>query len=759
MPYKIAPLILSPGKKANTTCDIYIAQPDAHRESLAGKLFIIAEIELAKISSLKIINFLASTLNHNYYQNEKILLMEKMPDLTVEHIFESALAKTNAGFSEFIRNEKIKIKMSSLHITVGTIHENTLYFSTMGKNKVLFIHKNNQTDKNTLNSNKTAAKYSLSDITKQSASAAGTAERKTRLFGYVVSGQIPEKGHFLIANEALPEYISNKQLIQILTTLPPLSAVEQIKNILSRINAYVSFLGLIIKSTSYEKITAEPDSSRPTTNDSITTLLQTEDATENLLAPSGIINFKKWLGFLSKQKSDQIAKKPGGKLLLKDKIFVKKKTYLAINKISPILKNILSYLANAIIYLAKLIISRKKLTAALNRTADKLKQSIGKITLALARLNKKRKALLVLAAVLILFFIGNLYYLQKKNTKLEDDNKYAELTALIERKQNQAEANLLYSNENGAGKLFSEIEALLKNFPQETEAQKQKLIEFQNKFTAQLEKIRHVAKIDNFEILANLNSLTAQADPDNIIFIKETNKIYSADTGQQTIYILDITNNLITSVADLGKDLNNLRHGALANASTIYYYNNDNIAALDASRDEFTYLPINIPAGAIQSIKTYNEKIYALNSDTSQIYRYNRSGSNLSKPYSWIQTPLDLSGAVDMSIDGHIYVLKNNGEVIKLLRGKKIDFNLEKIEPALDRADKIYVSPEQKYIYILDHAGKRLIIFDKTGQFILQYQSPRFDDVKDFAIDEINKKIYLLNANMIINFAAAHFEE
>ena len=56
MYYKLAPLALTPGKNASTTSDVFIAQPDSTKESLAGKLFVLIEIEGRKQENLKIIN-------------------------------------------------------------------------------------------------------------------------------------------------------------------------------------------------------------------------------------------------------------------------------------------------------------------------------------------------------------------------------------------------------------------------------------------------------------------------------------------------------------------------------------------------------------------------------------------------------------------------------------------------------------------------------------------------------------------------------
>ena len=71
------------------------------------------------------------------------------------------------------------------------------------------------------------------------------------------------------------------------------------------------------------------------------------------------------------------------------------------------------------------------------------------------------------------------------------------------------------------------------------------------------------------------------------------------------------------------------------------------------------------------------------------------------------------------------------------------------VEPPLTQPAKITVSPEQNYFYVLEPLNKRLVVFDKTGKFINQYTGDKFDNLKDFQIDEKNKKIYLLNGAIV----------
>ena len=121
--------MLTPPQRNQSALEIYVAQPDADKEALSGKLFALMEIESNKAAGLKIINFLINTLNHNYYQNEKMILRERVNAIKVEHIFESALAKTNKKLAEFLRAEKITLNPDILNLTVGVVCNDSLHFA------------------------------------------------------------------------------------------------------------------------------------------------------------------------------------------------------------------------------------------------------------------------------------------------------------------------------------------------------------------------------------------------------------------------------------------------------------------------------------------------------------------------------------------------------------------------------------------------------------------------------------------------------
>ena len=134
MNYKFAQLLQTPGKTSKSVSEVYIAQPDSHKEELAGKLFVLIEINHNNAASLKIVHYLTDSIVQNFYQNDKLLLREKIPNLKIEHIFETSLAKTNKQFSDFLKTEKINISLEDINITAGIIFQNELYTANNGKN-------------------------------------------------------------------------------------------------------------------------------------------------------------------------------------------------------------------------------------------------------------------------------------------------------------------------------------------------------------------------------------------------------------------------------------------------------------------------------------------------------------------------------------------------------------------------------------------------------------------------------------------------
>ncbi len=739
MNYRFAQLIQTP-KISKTIADIYIAQPDARKEKLAGRLFVLIEINSNNVNNVKIINFLIDTIVQNFYQNEKLYLREKIPSLTLEHIFETGLAKTNKYFLDFLHKEKITIDWNDINITVGLIFNNEIYLATNGKNIAFLIYPKADNIK----------EYAI--MTALRPTKKSDNPKQQRLFSNVISGHIPNKASFFLSNETLPEYISTKQLINIISTLPPANAIEQIKNTLSDINAYVSFLGIIIKNTKIEIFSNQQNQVTQSASRSVESLNKTETATESLLTPSGMINIKKWIKLLfSRNQLPAINKQNKQTLFLKDKIFVKKRSIT--KKIKNIVLKTSALILKIIIYFYHNIKNKKLF--------KKLPTNLNFIKLLFIKL-KQKKFLLGLSLIFILAFLAGLYSTNKQQHLSADKKKYNEIIKTIEQKQNQVEANLLYSNDEGAKKLFDEINYLLAELPQNDEEQQVNYQKFKNKFDKQLEKIRRITKLNSAEKIADFRELNSQAQVKNIVLLKNTGQIYADDPQHKSIYVLDLLDKMTTTITELEQSINNLHSPTLINNqkhTIIYYLNNNNIVSLNTKENSFK--TFNLPLATtdhISGLASYNNKLYLLDNTQNNIYRYQKNEQTMGQPRAWLQDNSKLSQAIDIAIDGHIYILNQDSSVWQMLNGHKTNFHLENCDPPLSHATKIKTTQDSDYLYILEPDTNRLLVYDKTGQFVMQYLEDRLNNLTDFAINQTEKIIYFLSNNQIYKYPAIHLK-
>lgn len=168
------------------------------------------------------------------------------------------------------------------------------------------------------------------------------------------------------------------------------------------------------------------------------------------------------------------------------------------------------------------------------------------------------------------------------------------------------------------------------------------------------------------------------------------------------------------------------------------------------------------PAGWVtgSDIKTYLRYLYVLSPERKQIYKYERLSSKYGPPAEY-NVNGDLSGALDMTIVGPVYVLRDTStpdkagerDVIKLLRGEKQTFNIRNLPPgALKGVATIFKSSPTGNFYFLDPDGKRIIVTTNDGDlgdslYLKQYvlDSDQVGKLKDLYVDTDDSRLYVLD--------------
>ena len=372
------------------------------------------------------------------------------------------------------------------------------------------------------------------------------------------------------------------------------------------------------------------------------------------------------------------------------------------------------------------------------------------------RKNWITKILLVAFVVCALGFMTSLIILNHNQKIALEKKEYAKtLTELENEKEQLAIAMLSSASEapKEVYKKFEEIELILDKLPRKTEQQEES---FQFLYSEHIQKRNEFYKITD---------LTEPLELVDLSLIDEDVQTQGCAKINDNLYVFNPKNNYIYAI-DLQKKEAEIINKASANVGyleKIYQWDNDSLVGYDKNQNLIEFNTIDnelslltlitdYKTDEVTDMQIYNRRLYVLRPSINQIYKYQKIMDGFGKEEGWIKNEnVDISESLSLTIDGAIYILQKNGQIIKLYEGQRTNFNLNEIRPklSLEKGGKIFTNDELDNLYVLDKGTQRIIVLNKTGGLIQQFISDSFNELKDFAVSDKENKIWALNKSKI----------
>ncbi len=168
-------------------------------------------------------------------------------------------------------------------------------------------------------------------------------------------------------------------------------------------------------------------------------------------------------------------------------------------------------------------------------------------------------------------------------------------------------------------------------------------------------------------------------------------------------------------------------------------------ALLEVSKTEASYAKTDDSAGwkpGTNNIGFYDRNIYLLSPQNNEIYKYKRGQDSYSAPSAYNKNS-DLSDAIDLAIDGNIFVLKSGGKVLKLLKGVEQEFEIKNAPKNFSSATEITTSVDSDLLLFLSPTEKTVFVFKKNNNSAI-YK-------KQIVIDVENEELFGLAIDPEIN--------
>lgn len=659
----------------------------------------------------------------------KIFKTKSIRKETIEELFEKSIKDLNSYIHDLIHLSNIPINLNGLHAVIGILLDNDLFITQRGFVHGFFLFKGNESD------------YKLVDILKPAA----IEPNEEIIFTDIINGHLECDQAILFSNQSIGNYLTEFNIKKILT-LDGITS-NAINAHLKEMTNNENFCGVIVKNIKIDSNTKQkPKSiqektSTATPNTSISRLENTRNKTQELLMPSLFPKIKDFLSHAIKkiqrkkisQESQSYKKQYQTNKRISFQIFLKK-----IRPLITLIANTIKTIYNKI----KKIRPENTEKAIPPNTKFNIKNHLTK---------SKIQVLFILTLIILIVISGFVIRTQRIHasnkamfnsiTQKIDDNILKAESALIQKADERANLHI-----QEALTQITKINETLSKFitPEVNEKYDKKITELFNA-------VNHIRIIAEPEILIDLSNELTGNSINGFELFKDIAYIYT--NNNPYLALVNIEDQKVTLV-NTNEEISSLKD------VTIFERDKNQPIILTEKQDLYAFTKeklnkITIPLtdnGSIKDIKTFNTNFYTLNPESNQIIKYNKNGgSSFGQGTKWIkESDIDISIAQEMFIDGTIYILMKNGTVINFLNGNKTNFAIQNtIMPPMEETTQMKFSQKLQQFYILEANKKRILVFNKNGTFLYQYQIGTINRLDSIAYHDKTNTLLLLSENQI----------
>jgi hypothetical protein len=354
---------------------------------------------------------------------------------------------------------------------------------------------------------------------------------------------------------------------------------------------------------------------------------------------------------------------------------------------------------------------------------------------------KQRMMLTVAISIAILLMVSVVFGWQKRKRE-EEVSRFNQFWEEIEYKYNQGK-ELVEISPSRARELLQESLNLAREKKEDFSSknwQYKKLAEREKEIEAKLEEVLREFSLAELPVFLDLGLVKKELRGKDFDFWEKKLVVLGEDG---TIIKIDFNKKSETLGKIEGSQLVGLW------ADKVFVFGNS-----DEEKDDQVFVFSN-EGKEVVAFEVFAGNLYVL--EKEGIFKYpGLSSEELEKisfgdKQNWLGSGVepDLTEAVDMAIDGDIWILLANGEILKFGRGSPKAFGLSGLDQELNQPSAFYTDEDSQKIYVLDKTNKRIVVFFKSGEYDSQYLFEKIKEVDDLVVSEEEKKILLLSKEKI----------
>lgn len=352
--------------------------------------------------------------------------------------------------------------------------------------------------------------------------------------------------------------------------------------------------------------------------------------------------------------------------------------------------------------------------------------------------------LLGVIALVLLFGVFSMTRLQK--TRIEHDR----LAGYIQTARSEYDSALALKDSNSvqAGESLEKsktaLASILKSDPKNTEG-----LELQKQIEENSWKILKIHRLEELSLWLDLSLIKKDLTSNRLSF--SLGRILLLDSSNSSLVVINESTKSHQILA--GKEKLGEAKLTSLNGEVAWVFAKDlGVIKIETTTGKSSgTIKVDDEWGGIVDIYGFGGNLYLLDELKNQIWKYLPivSGYSDKKAYL-VGEKEELIGSKRMQIDGSVWVLNNQSEIVKYTQGLKDHFSVSGMDKPIGKIKAFYTSDTTENLYLIDGDNNRLVVLTKSGVYKTQYQSESFKEVQDLIAEEKTKKVYLLTGSKIL---------
>jgi hypothetical protein len=389
----------------------------------------------------------------------------------------------------------------------------------------------------------------------------------------------------------------------------------------------------------------------------------------------------------------------------------------------------------------------KDIKERLSQVPSKLPRGVSRLYLRQKERELRQKKMILTVAVILIVLLGvSVIFGSRSHEMNQKKQKFEAISSQIETAIQEGEA-LRELNPLKAKETLLQAQGLVNDL-EELDVEKEKFAEIKSRFEQALATVVKEHELTEVPVYYDLSLIRDQGrgekmalDGDQgVILDSQGKRLFGFRLSQKSIDVLAGGDELEdASLATIYSD----RAYVLTEKGILEIEIESKKTNLVIERDE--------EWGKILGLGAFGSNLYLVDGK-GMIWRYPRAETGLpaqagfGSKQKWFGSGVapDLSEVVSMGIDGSIWLLREDGKILKFTRGAPDTFGYSGLDKEMDRPQAIFIDEATENLYLLDRGNSRILVLAKSGEYQGQYLWPGMSQATDLVVSEAEKKILLL---------------